>query len=160
MIQRIQLTTAPRPAEAPLKTARAGAAGAPFAQVLDATMRQVGPVRFSAHALERLRQRGIVLSDADRARIEHAVDLAAAKGARESLLLTDRLAFVVSVPNRTVITAAWCREAEDAVFTNIDSVVVMSEQKVPTLSEQPYPGRTPRGEALPPPNDGRGAQEG
>jgi hypothetical protein len=60
--------------------------------------------------------------------LERAVDAAAAKGAREALLLMDRLAFVVSVPRRTVITALDGSDAEDHVFTQIDSAVVVAKQ--------------------------------
>ena len=53
-----------------------------------------------------------------------AVDRAAAKGARESLVLVDDTAFVVSVRNRTVITAVDRARMRDQVFTNIDSAVI------------------------------------
>ena len=49
---------------------------------------------------------------------------AAEKGARESLLVTDRFALVVSVKNRTVITVTHSDELDGGVFTNIDSAVV------------------------------------
>jgi flagellar operon protein len=72
-----------------------------------------------------LGERGIRLSDAELGRIAKAIDDAGAKGARESLLLMDRLALVVSVANRTVITALEPDGNQNAVFTNIDSVVVL-----------------------------------
>lgn len=82
-----------------------------------------GGVRLSRHAGERLAQRGLSLSPAETGRLERALDEAARKGGRESLVLMDRVALVVSVPNRTVITAV-PRGAEPAVFTNIDSAVI------------------------------------
>ena len=63
-------------------------------------------------------------------RLSEAVDRAEAKGAREALVLmpgaerTDDLALVVSVKNRTVITAMDGNSIQDNVFTNIDSAVV------------------------------------
>ena len=48
----------------------------------------------------------------------------AAKGARESLVLMDGLALVVSVANRTVITAVGTDRMTDQIFTNIDSAAV------------------------------------
>jgi len=84
-------------------------------------------LRFSAHAQKRLHDRNIQLSESDRARIAESTNLAAAKGSREALLLMDRLALVVGVPSRTVITVMEPRAGDPAVFTNIDSVVVVPD---------------------------------
>jgi flagellar operon protein len=53
------------------------------------------------------------------------VDKAEAKGAKESLVLVDDVALVVSVKNRTVITAVDRQHLKENVFTNIDSAVVV-----------------------------------
>lgn len=82
-------------------------------------------LKFSAHAQKRLHDRNIQLSDADRARISESANLAAAKGSREALLLMDRLALVVGVPTRTVITVVEPQAGDSTVFTNIDSVVMV-----------------------------------
>ena len=50
---------------------------------------------------------------------------AAAKGAKESLVMVDNVALVVSVKNRTVITAVDQANLKDNVFTNIDSAVIV-----------------------------------
>lgn len=81
-------------------------------------------IRWSAHAAARLKQRGITLSDTQLGRLESAVDRASAKGSRDSLVLMDDTALVVSVKNRTVITALGRDQAKDNVFTNIDSAVI------------------------------------
>ena len=39
----------------------------------------------------------------------------------------DRLALIVGLPNRTVITVIEPNAAENTVFTNIDSVVVVGD---------------------------------
>jgi flagellar operon protein len=96
-----------------------------FAKVLRDTAAPSGEgLRLSAHARQRLEARGIEWTPERQARMEQAVDQAAAKGGRESLVLMDRCAFVVSVPNRTVITAMPNESSGGAVFTNIDSAVV------------------------------------
>lgn len=82
------------------------------------------PLRFSAHAQERLRSREIQLDSNGVARLEQAVARADQKGARESLVLMDDLALLVSVRNRVVVTAVPQSSAKDNVFTNIDSVVI------------------------------------
>ena len=110
---------------AALSPAPAPQGKAAFANVLRAQLGQSEPVHFSAHAQQRLDSRAIRLTPDDNTRIARAVDQAAAKGARESLLLMDKVALVVSVPNRTVITALGPDESANTVFTNIDSAVVV-----------------------------------
>lgn len=118
----------PRPA-LPTGPGAVGAAGAPqgpsFADVLRTQQtQQTEPVAFSRHALQRLERRGIDLPEGTVARLGEGVDRAAAKGSRESVVLVDGTAFVVSVRNRTVITAVDPQHMRDHVFTNIDSAVI------------------------------------
>lgn len=65
------------------------------------------------------------LGDDELSRLAGGVNRAAAKGARESLVLMDDKAFVVSVRNRTVITAVDGENMKENVFTNIDSAVIV-----------------------------------
>jgi flagellar operon protein len=69
-------------------------------------------------------QRGIELSTEQHTRLETAIDKAVAKGAKDSLVLLDDTALVVSAQNRTVITALGMHQAKENVFTNIDSAVI------------------------------------
>jgi flagellar operon protein len=81
-------------------------------------------LHFSKHALERLQRRGIELDPATMQRLGEGVARAAGKGSRDSLVLVDGTAFVVSVRNHTVITAVGPEHMKDNVFTNIDSAVI------------------------------------
>jgi flagellar operon protein len=99
------------------------AADVSFRQLLDDTLRTQGGVKFSAHALKRLESRGISLSPPEVSAVEQAVDKAAAKGSRDSLLMGQQFAMVVNVPSRTVITALDQQQLSDNVVTNIDSAV-------------------------------------
>ena len=56
--------------------------------------------------------------------LEDAVEKARSKGGRETLILLDNVALVVSVANRTVITAMDGDNLKDNVFTHIDSAVI------------------------------------
>jgi flagellar operon protein len=106
---------------------RAATPGAPsFADVLAA--RQANGVRFSTHAQHRLATRGIDLAADDLARLHQAVDQASAKGGHESLILLDELALIVSIDNRTVITAMDASNPQGNVFTNVDSVVIAPQR--------------------------------
>jgi flagellar operon protein len=82
------------------------------------------PLHFSKHALERVQRRGIALDPTTLGRLHEGVGRAAGKGSRDSLVLVDGTAFVVSVPNRTVITAVGSEHMREHIFTNIDSAVI------------------------------------
>jgi flagellar operon protein len=112
-----------RGAPAPATPAGKPEPGTSFGDVLAGRLRNA-PLRFSGHALQRIERRGIDLDDPTMARLEGGVARAAAKGARDSLVLVDDNAFVVSVPNRTVITAVDREHMREQVFTNIDSAVI------------------------------------
>jgi flagellar operon protein len=96
--------------------------GVPFNQFLQ---QQIEKLKFSQHALARLQLRNINLTAEQINKINDAVSKAAAKGAKEALILMDNLAMVVSVKNRTVITVVDKTDLKDNVFTNIDSAVII-----------------------------------
>lgn len=80
---------------------------------------------FSKHAQQRLFSRGIELSDEKLSKVAEAVDRASSKGSKETLVLIDDAALVVSVENRTVITAFDRDNLRDGIVTSIDSAVVL-----------------------------------
>lgn len=82
-------------------------------------------LNFSKHAVNRLRQRNITLSAEQKSRLENGVKKASEKGINESLIMIDSLAFIVNIPNKTVITAMDQMESDDSIFTNIDGAVIM-----------------------------------
>lgn len=81
-------------------------------------------VKFSGHAQEMVNRRQIALSPGRMQRINDAVNKAEEKGAQDSLVLVDGIALVVSIKNRTVITAVDQPHMKGKVFTNIDSAVI------------------------------------
>ena len=103
--------------------ARPRVMGEDFSRVLDRFANTSG-LKFSKHALNRLASRGLKLDQADLEKLGAAVDAARSKGANESLVLMDELALIVSVKNRTVITAMAAGETRGNVFTSIDSTVI------------------------------------
>ncbi|MFB5759722.1 TIGR02530 family flagellar biosynthesis protein [Paenibacillus medicaginis] len=88
-------------------------------------MLQEQVLTLSNHAAKRLEQRGIELGAEQMAKITSAVDKAAAKGAKESLILMQDMALIVNVTNRTVVTAMDKQSMKDNVFTQIDSAVII-----------------------------------
>jgi flagellar operon protein len=83
------------------------------------------PLKFSAHATQRLNERKIQLDQAMMGKVNDAVDKAAAKGVEDTLVLTPDAALIVSVKNRTVITAMDRGSLTGNVFTNIDGAVIV-----------------------------------
>jgi len=98
-------------------------AGANFAETLEKVQNQ--DLKFSLHALNRIDQRQISLDERRLELLERAVAQAKEKGARDSLILIEDLALVVSVTNSTVVTVLEGARLKDNVFTNIDSAVVV-----------------------------------
>ena len=81
-------------------------------------------LKVSAHAKTRLQSRELQLDQDAWERVMTGVEKAAQKGAKETLVMVDDVALVVSVKNRTVITAVDKAKLKENVFTNIDSAVV------------------------------------
>ncbi len=94
-----------------------------FAEILSRFGADKNPIQFSGHALKRLQERNIRLDESDLSRLQEAMERAAGKGSRESLVLDGDHAYVINVPNRTVITAVDQLDLRDKVFTQIDSAV-------------------------------------
>ena len=86
---------------------------------------QTGEVKFSKHAAGRLADRHIELTEEQVERLNLGTAKAGAKGINESLVIVDSFAFIVNVPNQTVITAMDQTETSANVFTNIDGAVIM-----------------------------------
>ncbi len=82
-------------------------------------------LQVSAHAEQRIHERGIAFDALQKQSVSEALNLLESKGARDALLLRSDAAFVVNVPNRTVVTAIGRDEMNARVFTQIDSAMVL-----------------------------------
>jgi flagellar operon protein len=109
----------PRPAQ---RTPAIGGEG--FDRVLRREVERQAPVKFSAHALSRLADRNLRVGPEEQSRLEGAVTRAEKKGSRDALVLMDDVALIVSVKNRTVVTAMDRAQLKENVITNIDSTVL------------------------------------
>ena len=101
--------------------------GLSFRDVLNRTTeteQQVTELKFSKHAAGRLIDRNIELSEAQMERLQEGARNAGQKGIKDSLVIVDELAFIVNVPNKTVVTALDQTEARGNIFTNIDGAVI------------------------------------
>ncbi len=82
-------------------------------------------LKFSNHAIERMKDRGIAFKPDEMMKLNDAVEKAAKKGSRESLMLLGDTALIVSVKNKTVVTAMDRASMKDKVFSNIDSTMIL-----------------------------------
>ncbi len=110
-----------RPSQTPGQRSTKATSESTFAKVLDQTQ----GVKFSQHAQERLKSRNISFSAEELQQLEGAVNRVAQKGGKDSLVMLGDAALVVSVKNRTVVTAMDRSQMKGNVFTNIDSAVVI-----------------------------------
>ena len=106
----------------------------PFQDLLRSQLNQTGlsqgsqndsQLKFSAHAKQRMIQSGLSFEPTQLEKIADAVKAASQKGSKESLILTQNAALVVSVKNNTVITVLESERMRENVFTNIDSAVIV-----------------------------------
>ncbi|MCF6178988.1 MAG: flagellar protein [Geopsychrobacter sp.] len=122
-----RLTIIPQPIRPVGQTRPKPAAGqgqsGPFEQLLQKAQ-QKSALKFSGHALNRMQARNIDFDGAQLERLDRAVAQIDAKGGRDSLVLLDDTALVVSVKNETVVTVVDREQLKNNVFTKIDSAVI------------------------------------
>jgi len=105
---------------------RAGnTSGSSFKQMFSAELAESHGLSFSRHAHERMFSRGLEMSEDTLSKLAGAIDRAQSKGSKETLVLTDDLACVVSVKNRTVVTVFDRDNLRDGIVTSIDSAVIV-----------------------------------
>lgn len=80
---------------------------------------------FSKHAVKRLDERGITVDRSLISDLEHAVEGARKKGAKDVAVIGPKGIFIVNVPNHVVVTTMAQEETKEKVLTNIDSAVLI-----------------------------------
>lgn len=95
-----------------------------FQEQFRGSLKRLESLQFSNHAVKRMMDRGIEFTSDKAQRLVDAVETARKKGAQDSLILLDELAFVVSVGNKTVITACDMNGLKEGIFTKIDSAIL------------------------------------
>lgn len=99
--------------------------GTSFDAVFQQELTRQSEVKFSKHAIERLQTRNIELTKDDLGKINEAVNKAAEKGVKETLIIMGNSAFIANVKNKMIITAATEDNLKNNVFTNIDGAVII-----------------------------------
>ncbi len=102
--------------------------GPSFDEILAGRSAAGGTVKLSDEARAVLRAHGVELTPVELDRIGRAMDRLAEAGGRDGLLVSTKGAFTVSVPDRTVVSAAVGPDTHtDQVFTQIDSAVLIED---------------------------------
>src|SRR5690606_37199079 len=82
-------------------------------------------VNVSTHAMKRLQERNIELDGNEYMKLKEAVSKLRAKGGHDSLVITQKAAYVVDVDKNTVVTSVDKNNMNENVFTKIDSTIFM-----------------------------------
>jgi len=81
-------------------------------------------LKLSSHAQERIRTRQIEMNQKKMDTLGEVADEAGKKGAKNTLAMVGTDAFILSVKDKTIVTAMKEEEMESRFFTNIDSVYI------------------------------------
>ena len=82
-------------------------------------------ISLSTHAAKRIHERSIDIDGQEYTKIKEAMSRLKEKGGRESLVITNKAAYIVDVGNNKIVTAIDKGSITDNVFTKIDSTIVM-----------------------------------
>lgn len=96
-----------------------------FGQVLDKVKKEQGDIVFSKHALSRIENRNVKITNFELEKLKYAIDKADNKGVNEALIIVGDKAFIASIKNKTIITTLSKDNIKDNVFTNIDGAVIV-----------------------------------
>jgi len=99
--------------------------GESFDKIFQRQLESSKNLTFSKHAKLRMVERNINLTESQLNRLNEAVKRAESKGVKDTLVLMDQMAFIVSVNNSTVVTAMSGSDIQGNVFTQIDGAVVV-----------------------------------
>ena len=106
-----------------------------FKNLLDTTIENVEQssaeqspkgLKLSIHALRRLQERNLTIDKDEYAKLQNAFDKLKTKGGQDSLVITDKAAYIVDVPKSTIVTAIDKNSIGENVFTKIDSTILMN----------------------------------
>ena len=82
-------------------------------------------LEISKHATKRLEERDLHMDSNEFFKLQNAVKKLRQKGGRDSLVITDKAAYIVDVNNNRVVTAIDKSDMAENVFTKIDSTLVI-----------------------------------
>lgn len=112
------------PSQGSTVSGSSGKPSASFLNVLQKQLEAASQTTFSKHAVSRVAERDIDVSETNLERLNQGVQLAQQKGLRDALILIDQNAYIVNAAAGKVITVS-SEAAKGSVFTNIDGTVIV-----------------------------------
>ncbi len=103
---------------------RTGEGSTSFLSVLQQKLEAGSNTAFSKHAVSRVFERQIDVSDQNLERLNQGMQLAQEKGLRDALILIDQNAYIVNASAGKVVTVDG-QATSGSVFTNIDGTVIV-----------------------------------
>ena len=83
-------------------------------------------VKISNHAMKRLHERKLEMDGEEFFKLKEAIDKLKTKGGKDSLVITNKAAYIVDVDNETVVTAMDKNDMSENVVTKIDSTLFVN----------------------------------
>ncbi|MEC7275603.1 MAG: TIGR02530 family flagellar biosynthesis protein [Bdellovibrionota bacterium] len=93
--------------------------------VAPASKQNEKPISLSVHAAKRLKERNMEMDNEEFFKLRSAFNKLQEKGGQDSLVITDKAAYIVDVANQKVVTAIDKENIAENVFTKIDSTVLV-----------------------------------
>lgn len=97
-----------------------------FNQILKSNINEAPELQISNHAAKRLAMRNINLDGKEYMKLKEAWGKLKSKGGQDSLVVTDKAAYILDVSNGKVVTAVDKNDMSENVFTKIDSTLFMN----------------------------------
>lgn len=82
-------------------------------------------IQLSTHAVKRLQERNLSMDSDEFFKLKGAMEKLKTKGGQDSLVITDKAAYIVDVPKNKIVTAIDKNNILENVFTKIDSTVIV-----------------------------------
>ncbi|MGB0454593.1 MAG: TIGR02530 family flagellar biosynthesis protein [Bacteriovoracaceae bacterium] len=83
-------------------------------------------IKLSVHAAKRLQERSMDVDAPELKKLKEGMEKLEKKGGQDSLLVTNKGAYIVDIPNRTIVTAIDKESLTENVFTKIDSTLILT----------------------------------
>jgi flagellar operon protein len=83
-------------------------------------------IKLSVHAAKRLKERNLEMDGPEYLKLKGAIEKLNSKGGRDSLVITNKAAYIIDVKNNTVVTAFDKENLNENVFTKIDSTILIN----------------------------------
>jgi len=100
-----------------------------FSKLMEQVGKPAAPgekVGISTHAQKRLEERNIAFDGAEYVKLQEALGKLRGKGGHDSLVITNKAAYVLDVDRGMVVTAVDKESMGENVFTKIDSTIFMN----------------------------------